>query len=785
MKLRYILTTVLAGLTLLFGCTPMELIRTTDNVKAEPSYLEILPDGGEVKSTVIAGDNWTITEVPEWLTVSPTSGSATDEKGVTVTFSAGVTYESRKAQVLVNVGEESMMITIKQGAAIAPRSFEAGDYWIIAKNSEGKYKAAMPVASGYGYLAVSDPEEVDGKLQGKAGNIFTFTAVEGGYTITDTYGNYYYMNGDYDSFNVTTTAPTDGSHIWSVEAAEGDAWKIMNNLKGKYIQLDASYGTYGCYSAAKGSMPLLVKVEIEIEPEPLGDATDIKDIVNNEPEVIIEGLVTATCTKGVIITDETASVYAYGAPAVALGDKVKLLGTFSNYNKGYQLKDITQHEVISSENKITYPEPVELTESAVAGLIKPAYMLAQYASVKGLVEVDSYNNALISVGEYKVKTNYYAESFADYKDKALELKGYVISYKESSKELNMVVTSFEELTDWAPEVPEPKTDAIKDVIASETAVYNVEGTVVASGSSAYIIADATGNLIVYGKDHNRTVGEKVKVSGTAAHYNGYNTNTVQLTAADEVEVVSTGNTWTYNPTVLDGAALDALIGKAAVCSEVQFTGSLAISGKYANITVEGATNTGSLSNVDVLADYSSFDGKTVVVKGYITGTYGRLSVQPYSVVAVDSEGGEEDNEDEGNTEVSGDLVITDADFPTAYPTEEAVITVDGVDFKILNVANYGNGIQIKKETGYIANATDKGKISTLKLVWKKNFYPENLVVTVGATSDVATAAPAAVTDDDSMTATFDLSSGDYNFFKIANTSTYATYLEKIEITFAK
>lgn len=755
MKFRNIITSILAAFAILCGCTPMELIQTAENVKAEPSYLEIAPDGGEVKSTVIAGADWKITEIPEWLTVSPVSGSATDANGVQVTFSAGVTYESRTAQVLVTAGEEAHMITIKQGAAIAPRSFEAGDYWIIAKNSEGKYKAAMPVASGYGYLAVSDPEEVDGKLQGKAGNIFTFTAVEGGYTITDTYGNYYYLSGDYDSFNVTKTEPTDGSHIWTVEAAEGDAWKIMNSLKGKYMQLDASYGTYGCYSASKGTMPLLVKVEIEIEPEPLGDATDIKDIVENEPEVIIEGLVTATCTRGVIITDETASVYAYGAPEVALGDKVKLLGTFSNYNKGYQLKDITQHEVVSTGNEVKYPDPVVLTESSISGLIKPAYMLAQYASVKGIVEVDSYNNALIAVGDYKVKTNYYADSFADYKDKAVELRGYVISYKESAGELNMVVTSFEELADWVPEV-EGKNLPFEETFAAGQGEFTIEGDVVWSassyGSDAYM--KASGYV-----DGAKTDAESMLVSPvidlseeTAAYLSFDHTGKFFGTMTDEATVWAKkyeDEEWTK------------------LVIPVYMTGS-----DYTFV------NSGDVDLKDFLGSKMQFAFKYVST----TEAAGTWEVMNVKVLKEKTPAAGDGGSEEGSSNV---LTITDADFPAAYPAEEATITVGGVDFKILNVANYGNGIQIKKETGYIASATDNDKIATLKLTWEKNFYPENLTVTVGSAADALEAAPTPASDADAMSVSFDLSAGDYKFFKIANTSTYATYLKKIEITYAE
>ena len=815
MKLRYILTTVLAGLTLLFGCTPMELIRTTDNVKAEPSYLEIAPDGGEVKSKVFAGGNWTITEIPEWLTVSPASGSATDENGVEVTFSADVTYKSRKAQVLVNVGEESYMISIKQGAAIAPRSFEAGDYWMIATNSDGKYKAAMPVASGYGYLAVSDPEEVDGKLLGKALNIFTFTAVDGGYTITDTYGNYYYLNADYDSFNVSKTAPTDGSHIWTVEAAENDTWKIMNSLKGKYIQLDASYGTYGCYSAAKGTTPLLVKVEIEIEPEPLGDATDIKDIVSDEPEVIIEGLVTATCTKGVIITDKTASVYAYGAPALAVGDMVKLLGKFSNYNKGYQLKDITQHELISSENEVVYPEAVEISVETVPSLINQSpFMLAKYASVKGLVEVDSYNNALIKVGDYKVKSNYFDGSFAEYKDKAIELKGYVISYKESAKELNMVVTSFEELTDWTPEEPgdEPGDDipagpSIADVLKSEAgATVDAKGTVMAIHQKGFILGDATGSVYVYTNAVPEvSVGNNVTLSGTFDNYFG----TLQIKSATISANDNSTAAPTY-PTVIDlteQTAYDAFKTYSATdpvdFAYVKIKGVMS-SGRYINVGTSEKQSMLDWSN----GNYSDFNGKTVIVTAYVKGFHsnGYYQLIETSVVLDEAgEGGEEGGEEGDDAEVTG--VVDALTFESTGLADTATQGYQDWTYTAASGAVYAgqsNGgyddvayiqLRSKNNNSGVIVTTSAGKVAKVTVTWNEKTSAGRTLQIYGSSS--AYTVPADLYDEaksgtklgevvyDSAAPVSEFEVTGDNPFVGFRSADGAMYIDKIEVTWTE
>ena len=160
-----------------------------------------------------------------------------------------------------------------------------------------------------------------------------------------------------------------------------------------------------------------------------------------------------------------------------------------------------------------------------------------------------------------------------------------------------------------------------------------EVLVVAAGSQAYIIADESGAMMVYGKDHGRTVGEKINISGNVTVYtSGSSFGTPQFGTDAVVEVVSTGNEVTYNPTVLDGAAFDAMLNKN-VAEEVEFTGNWVVSGNYINIEgIEGATKTGSIKYVNN-DDYSQFDGQTVVIKGFFVGvSSGKyINVMPYSV----------------------------------------------------------------------------------------------------------------------------------------------------------
>ena len=161
--------------------------------------------------------------------------------------------------------------------------------------------------------------------------------------------------------------------------------------------------------------------------------------------------------------------------------------------------------------------------------------------------------------------------------------------------------------------------------------YTAEGTVVARGSQAYIIADNTGAMMVYHKDNERTVGEKISISGEVTLYNAQ--STPQFSASAEVEVLSKDNSWSYNPTKMDASAMDALLSGTPVCTEIEFQGNLAISGNYVNVTIPGAsTAIGSVKYIDN-STISQFNGKDVVVKGYFVGTSSGkyVNVLPYSV----------------------------------------------------------------------------------------------------------------------------------------------------------
>lgn len=174
-----------------------------------------------------------------------------------------------------------------------------GEYWIMVGD-----KVASPLTSNYGYLQVTTA--VDGKSY--AANAFTFTMVDAGlYTIQDANGKYYYMSGDYNSFNVSATDAGTDAYLWEVYDTGNGEYAIINYETGKYVQLDSQYGTFGSYLDEKGSLPTLVAA-VDPLPEPEPEDPSEGELSEYATNVTCK-TVSSAYTDGVATVNGTANVF--------------------------------------------------------------------------------------------------------------------------------------------------------------------------------------------------------------------------------------------------------------------------------------------------------------------------------------------------------------------------------------------------------------------------------------------------------------------------------------------
>ena len=93
------------------------------------------------------------------------------------------------------------------------------------------------------------------------------------------------------------------------------------------------------------------------------------------------------------------------------------------------------------------------------------------------------------------------------------------------------------------------------------------------------------------------------------------------------------------------------------------------------------------------------------------------------------------------------------------------------------------GIQFKKSVSYLANKAPLGKKIVKVIITKGDgFYATNYTLYAGTSENPDTVIEGT---SNSTSTTYDLSAGNYTYFKIADTSTYAGYLDSIVIKYAE
>ena len=388
---------------------------------------------------------------------------------------------------------------------------------------------------------------------------------------------------------------------------------------------NSKYG-FAFYTGSGINELYLVKFDGEAE---VPTATPIGEITT-EGNYTAEGTVVARGSQAYIIADNTGAMMVYhNGNERAVGEKISITGAVTLYNEQstLQFSASATVDVLSTGNDWTY-NPTVMDAAAMDAILSETPVCKEIQFEGNLVVDGNYVNVTIpgastAIGSVKYIDN---STISQFNGKDVVVKGYFVG-TSSSKFVNVLPYSIEEAGGSTD--PDPEVTPIGEITAAGD--YKAEGTVVARGKQAYIIADNTGAMMVYHNNNERAVGDKISISGAVTLYNAQ--STPQFSASATVEVLSTGNSWSYNPTQMDGAAMDGLLSGTPVCKEIQFEGNLVVDGSYVNVTIPGAsTAIGSVKYIDN-STVAAYDGKDVIVKGYFVGTSSSkyVNVLPYSV----------------------------------------------------------------------------------------------------------------------------------------------------------
>ena len=247
---------------------------------------------------------------------------------------------------------------------------------------------------------------------------------------------------DEDWLTIGTTHLDEGNTILTVDYAAYDELKaprtgVITFSATKEVEEENEEGEKE--KVTKSAFLEYKVTQYGIVPKPVS----VKDAAAAEKNawIAVEGIVTAVCGDGIIVTDKDGDfILGYKAEA-ELGDEVILYGKRAAYNKSYQLASPVV-EVKSKGNKYTYPVATPVTEEFIADLAAASGdQLAKFVTYTGVVNDNKYNT--LNVGENYVISPYTSSDFLmkNAKGKTVTIEGYTYGYKSSANQLNVIVTS--------------------------------------------------------------------------------------------------------------------------------------------------------------------------------------------------------------------------------------------------------------------------------------------------------------------------------------------------------
>ena len=511
--------------------------------------------------------------------------------------------------------------------------------------------------------------------------------------------------------------------------------------------------------------------------------------------------ITSTTYGNMYLNDGTGEAYVYGtldasgteknfsSLKIEVGDIVTVEGPRANYNGTIELVNVT---VINIEKSLIKLDSVSVKDALpLEGGEFKAYLTCKGSGVSAVVPDDA--KSWLSVTSIETSGN-----------------NATVVFNAAANELGDRSTTLVFNTVSGGKTYSAQTELMQKGAIIETTIdkllaaedgatqYRTTGYITKDTGSDYgniYIKDATGEIYVYGvlddkgqtkqwKNMGINAGDIVTVVGPKTSYNG----TAQLKNVTIENHIAVKDITLADFRALkdDKATYYRISGKVAKSTEANTKFDLATYGNFAltdgtaEVYVYGV-RTGWGGDKGKFGTLGIKEGDELTIVCYKTSYNGLIEADGCFYVSHKAGSTEPEDPKPGDSA----FTLTADGLPTAYPTEETVVTLGGVETYILNVANYGNGIQLRKGGSYIANKSAMKKILSIKVTCNadKKYYPDNVSLYVGTSAKPEGSKVAGVSDETSTT--FDLSKESCTFFKISNDSGFAVYFSKIEITCEK
>ncbi len=488
MKLKYFIPSFVVAVAAMFtGCSDDKDPTYLNEIRVSSSYVALNTDGGSTSIDITTTGSWQIANAPEWLIVSPSSGTGSGT--VTFTAAAGV---GRTAEVLLTCDGKTQRINVIQGIATVSTATCAE---VIAGPDSKTYRVSGTVTS----------------------------------IANTTYGNWYLNDG------------TGEVYIYGTLDAKGATKNFLSlGLEvGDQVTVEGPKTTYnGTVELVDVTVVKIVKSLIKCDS--LSVAGKASDTLPLEGGEIVAHL---TCKGSGVAVEIPAEAQSWlGVVASTVGTTPTITfraaaNTGGDRNTTVTFKTTDGSKVYTSQATIN--QKGAIIEGPISDFLAAAVGDTQFRLTGVITELYASDKQGKSfyIADYSGKTLIYrAEGFIEAGAKVgdvVTVVGKRGAYKDSPQ---MVSGTFEKLQYAVTEVTIAdfltKADA-KDVY------YKVSGTVTEIANDTYgnlYISDGTNKLYVYGcypgwgatgdarkgavDTNNIAVGDKLTVIGVKSTFNG-------------------------------------------------------------------------------------------------------------------------------------------------------------------------------------------------------------------------------------------------------------------------
>ena len=526
MKAKYIIVSLIAAIGLLMtGCVE-EADHFLDEVKVSSSYLAFPAAGGTVPTELTATGAWTITALPDWVTVNPASGGAGQ---ITVSFTASAATDSREATAKIECGgktqninllqvtekTEPVTMSVKQALEVikplADQEVAGGTYrvkGIVCKIDEisAQYGNATYYLSDDGSFtagnwlevyrglwlngaaitkgdefSVGDELTIEGSLMNYKGTPETkektaiVVAVKKSLISVEAF-SFDELPAIDTTFNMVVTAKESPLLV----SCDADWLQITDVNKDGSYKLHASENTRTAKRTANITVkgPTALKIIGITQAGAPSTGASISEIVaaadNDQVQTLPTSVVVALTARGAVLSDGSKAIYVYGNDAAALkvGDGVRISGKKTTYNGVPEITDLTEVFVDSEGNAVEHPTATDITANAADYTAAEA----EYVKLSGTLAVSGnyYNMTLDGLDpDTKQGSIVYpidALNAKSFDGKKITVTGYFNGLSSKGKFINIIATKIDEFVD------NPKGTATNPYTASEVAQLLLAGT---------------------------------------------------------------------------------------------------------------------------------------------------------------------------------------------------------------------------------------------------------------------------------------------------------------------